>query len=431
MKRCNACGFENPDEGKFCKSCGTKLEEKITPKFCRHCGREVAAGTMYCVGCGKPLQSSVNTQTNVTPEVSEDITPNKMLFEKDTEENKKSKKPLVIIICILLAVLIVLGVVFVMKDNIGKKGNKSTETTVEKEEAEQEEDKEIKESTEEEADLADAENESVEINKNVDYSAPIPLQALVAASSTAMDGNYSAEALVDSNANTVWGEGSDGLGQGEYLVYNLQEEKDVFGIAILPGNLNTSGDFYRYGCPTRLEVTVGEKTQSVELTTFSPNVDFSGNTYLYIDLEEPVRAKEIKISIADAREGTEIQTTCITEMHLYTYPASGDRSGFSVENWKVAYSEPSDYILPGSDSRYLTMSDLEGLTAEECRLARNELYARHGRIFEDEGLKNYFGSKDWYNGTISGEDFSESMLNDYEIANRDLIVEYETEQGYR
>lgn len=88
-------------------------------------------------------------------------------------------------------------------------------------------------------------------------------------------------------------------------------------------------------------------------------------------------------------------------------------------------------ILPESSTRYLTKSDLAGLTAEECRLARNEIYARHGRIFNDEGLQRHFEAFAWYYPTIQPDDFQESMLNEYEIANRDLIVEYEIEQGYR
>ena len=91
----------------------------------------------------------------------------------------------------------------------------------------------------------------------------------------------------------------------------------------------------------------------------------------------------------------------------------------------------SEYILPGSDSRYYTMDELAGLTAEECRLARNELFARHGRKFQDEALQAYFDSLSWYHGTIDPEDFDESIFNEYEVANRDLIVQYEKDMGYR
>ena len=91
----------------------------------------------------------------------------------------------------------------------------------------------------------------------------------------------------------------------------------------------------------------------------------------------------------------------------------------------------NDYILSGSDRKFLTKDDLKNLNADTCRLARNELYARHGRMFDDAVLQNYFNSKTWYRGTIKPEDFTESMLNSYEIYNRDLIVEYEKEKGYR
>ena len=101
-----------------------------------------------------------------------------------------------------------------------------------------------------------------------------------------------------------------------------------------------------------------------------------------------------------------------------------------VESEEIV-EETSQYVLPNSDSAYLTKSDLYGLTKEECRLARNELYARHGRKFDDEGLQEYFNSKDWYQGYIEPSDFNDSVLNDYEIANRDLIVQYEEEMGYR
>ena len=85
----------------------------------------------------------------------------------------------------------------------------------------------------------------------------------------------------------------------------------------------------------------------------------------------------------------------------------------------------NDYILPSSDSMYYTKKDLESLTSEELRIARNEIYARHGRKFQDEALQTYFDSCSWYYGYIEPEDFRENILNDYEIANRDLIKECE------
>ena len=75
--------------------------------------------------------------------------------------------------------------------------------------------------------------------------------------------------------------------------------------------------------------------------------------------------------------------------------------------------------------------DLDKLSADECRLARNEIYARHGRRFLDETVQAYFDSQDWYEGTIDADDFSESVLNEYERKNADMILEYENKKGYR
>lgn len=111
-------------------------------------------------------------------------------------------------------------------------------------------------------------------------------------------------------------------------------------------------------------------------------------------------------------------------------------SGSSVIEDGFAESEEksvgtySEYILATSDSQYLKKSDLEGMTAEECRLARNEIYARHGRRFKDEQLQNYFDACSWYQGTVDPDDFQESILNDFEIKNIETISGYEREMGF-
>ncbi|MCR5094586.1 MAG: YARHG domain-containing protein [Lachnospiraceae bacterium] len=93
--------------------------------------------------------------------------------------------------------------------------------------------------------------------------------------------------------------------------------------------------------------------------------------------------------------------------------------------------DEDEFIFYDSDQRYLTKADLRGLDADECRIARNEIYARRGRKFKDAELQAYFDSKSWYHGTVEPNDFQESWLNDYEKQNCILITQYEKEQGYR
>ncbi len=90
----------------------------------------------------------------------------------------------------------------------------------------------------------------------------------------------------------------------------------------------------------------------------------------------------------------------------------------------------AQYILPQSSEEYLSEDAVEILSREECRIARNEIYARHGRRFNDKQLQDYFDACSWYEGTISPEDFSEDILNEVEKANLQMIAEYEEEMGY-
>lgn len=98
---------------------------------------------------------------------------------------------------------------------------------------------------------------------------------------------------------------------------------------------------------------------------------------------------------------------------------------------QLAAQERSEFILPDSSSRYLERKELTRLTKDECRLARNEIFARHGRRFADTALQAYFDGCSWYTGTTDPADFSESVFNEYEAANVALIRQYESEMGYR
>ncbi len=108
---------------------------------------------------------------------------------------------------------------------------------------------------------------------------------------------------------------------------------------------------------------------------------------------------------------------------------------FDANEWHInGVLEPvpstfSGYILSTSGSEYLTIGDLAGLSAAELRVARNEIYARHGRIFGSEDLSTYFNSMSWYNGTISADNFTDSMLSAVELANINTILKYEQAGG--
>ena len=73
-------------------------------------------------------------------------------------------------------------------------------------------------------------------------------------------------------------------------------------------------------------------------------------------------------------------------------------------------------------TRLLQVWDVRGLLPEDARRLRNEIYARHGRRFQDPKLQRYFASFSWYRPNDS---FRESQLNETERANATLISQYE------
>ncbi len=88
------------------------------------------------------------------------------------------------------------------------------------------------------------------------------------------------------------------------------------------------------------------------------------------------------------------------------------------------------------DKKYYTVDDLRENNAPQdefygrfyIKILRNEIYARHGRIFKSENLQRAFANQRWYK---PNPNFSESMLNKYEKANVDFILNYERKRGWQ
>lgn len=92
----------------------------------------------------------------------------------------------------------------------------------------------------------------------------------------------------------------------------------------------------------------------------------------------------------------------------------------------------AEYILPESNSRVYTMDELSALSKEELRLARNEIFARHGRKFSSEDLQTHFSAQPWYTPIYESAEFDakgDMIFNEFELANRKLIVELENASG--
>ena len=92
-------------------------------------------------------------------------------------------------------------------------------------------------------------------------------------------------------------------------------------------------------------------------------------------------------------------------------------------------SAESEYIIPNSNSTYLSEQDLKGYNKDQLQRIINEIYARRGFIFDYPENVAYFGSKSWYHGDTRDMALVESRFNDYERQNVNTIRNYQNKLG--
>ena len=142
-------------------------------------------------------------------------------------------------------------------------------------------------------------------------------------------------------------------------------------------------------------------------------------------------AKDDNTSVKQAENKTEDKTDTTTESKSDSKTDSKSDSKTDNQDTAPAASTSADYVLPDSDSRYYSESELKGMSTRDLYVARNEIYARHGRGFKNADLQNYFNSKSWYTKRYEPDEFDKmaSTLNDYEQKNADLMLKVETDMN--
>ena len=83
-------------------------------------------------------------------------------------------------------------------------------------------------------------------------------------------------------------------------------------------------------------------------------------------------------------------------------------------------------LLPGDmeffENKTISEQMLQGLSLHELRLLRNEVYARHGRMFRAEWLQQYFFFQPWY---APDDNFKDEQLSGNDKTNVETIVRFE------
>ena len=139
------------------------------------------------------------------------------------------------------------------------------------------------------------------------------------------------------------------------------------------------------------------------------------------------------VVVEETEDGGSNDTSYITDYALPDFSSANSNAELpaeeETEEVESALENPDAFIIVVSGDVALTEADLEGLTAQELTYARNEIYARHGRVFESSELNTYFQGKTWY---VANEEFVDTDLSELEIANAEFIQQYQNdnELGY-
>jgi hypothetical protein len=87
---------------------------------------------------------------------------------------------------------------------------------------------------------------------------------------------------------------------------------------------------------------------------------------------------------------------------------------------------PSPLEKPDLLEQVLRLDDLANLSRRDLRILRNTVYARKGRDFVSEGLREYFGAKSWYQ---KDEAYSDKKLSAVDWKNIKLVSSVEDTLG--
>ena len=165
-----------------------------------------------------------------------------------------------------------------------------------------------------------------------------------------------------------------------------------------------------------------------------------GRAYVKVNRLRKRNGPSLSASYGSARanKGDEYSVYEIAEADGYTwYRISStewiaDKNGEYVDyvsSEQPQYQQTHDtgtYLIPYSNTRKLTAEDLTGFTARELTIARNEIYARHGYIFQSRELKEYFNAQGWY---MEDPSYTESRLSSLDRENAVFIREYQKNNG--
>ena len=378
--KCSSCGYDNDIGSIFCGNCGKKIE--VMKYRCPCCGNEIGKEDLFCGNCGYDLSKKENyleSRVNNKSQQNNKTQPSDIL--KSLINLDKNKKRIIGIVLIAIVVIgIVCKLLYKETDSLDNYDNLYYEES---------EYKKFFENNYNEAIAQD-----FDVDQRIKY----------------LKKDYK--------------EIDDDIDDKQYHLDDSHENLEIY--VSKDGNIN------------KIKVDKNKKDQDCDREYYYDNYGDLFYTHVYNEEHEyemyyyngDTLIKYTKDNDSyDYKKITLEEGKDLYELYHNDYDEDNDEYSYNDED----NFSSTDYILLNSDSRYIDKSELLSLSQWQLRLARNEIYARYGYTFEDEELQKYFLNKSWYeeDSSINKDTWSDDSLNEYEKANRDLIVSYEEEMGYR
>ena len=137
------------------------------------------------------------------------------------------------------------------------------------------------------------------------------------------------------------------------------------------------------------------------------------------------------------KESTMEQSTVSMEMQADANTQADANAQPGAEGGNAAVQNPAtgEYLYAESASRLLSTADVSNIQARYpnsmfpgersiTQMIINEMYARHGYIFKDQALTDYFAQKSWYIPRTADMEEIYPVMNDVEQANVTLLRTY-------
>ncbi|MCR5775279.1 MAG: protein kinase [Lachnospiraceae bacterium] len=137
---------------------------------------------------------------------------------------------------------------------------------------------------------------------------------------------------------------------------------------------------------------------------------------------------------ATANNNMDVDTGATIEVSQGSSGSNNESEYFMEQSssQRLSDGDVNDFLnrfLESNNAGDASEAERKRICARGLCYARNEIYARHGYIFNSSELKDLFGSKSWYEGTIPANGFNISMFNDDERYNVEFLKKKMEEYG--